>query len=357
MKKIFVGMSGGVDSSTTAALLKEQGKDVTGVYMKNWTKDIAGNKCPWREDLADAQSVAARLDIPLEIFDFQDQYRQKVVDYMIAEYEAGRTPNPDIMCNQEIKFKLFLDTALEAGAEMIATGHYARIVDISEEGEEVKGLYAGVDESKDQSYFLYRMPPEALYKTLFPLGDMNKSQVRKMAKKLKLPNASKADSQGICFVGEVDIKDFLREHIDVKPGPIKNMEGKILGEHEGAQLYTIGQRQGLGVGGGLPLYVVSKNIATNTIYVTDNLNTLMSGEIKLDNLHWLNQAPEVGDQYMVRTRHLGKLTEAEVVDITENTLTLKLSEPERAVTAGQSAVLYKEDNNGKRVVGGGIITI
>ncbi|MEX0668450.1 MAG: tRNA 2-thiouridine(34) synthase MnmA [Candidatus Saccharimonadales bacterium] len=354
MKKIFVGMSGGVDSSTTAALLKKQGEDVTGVYMKNWTKDIAGNKCPWRQDLADAQSVAARLDIPLEIFDFQDQYRQKVVDYMIAEYEAGRTPNPDIMCNQEIKFRLFLDTALEAGAEMIATGHYAKIIDIS---EAEKALYAGVDESKDQSYFLYRMPLKALSKTLFPLGDMNKQQVRKIAKKLKLPNASKADSQGICFVGEVDIKDFLREYIDTKEGPIKNMEGEILGEHEGAQLYTIGQRQGLGVGGGLPLYVVNKDIATNTVYVTNDLNALMTDEIKLDNLHWLNQAPEVGDQYMVRTRHLGRLTEAEVIDMTKNKLTLKLADPERAVTAGQSAVLYKEDNNGKRVVGGGIITI
>ncbi|MEO7617492.1 MAG: tRNA 2-thiouridine(34) synthase MnmA, partial [Candidatus Saccharibacteria bacterium] len=212
MKTVYIGMSGGVDSSVAAALLKQQGYFVVGVYMKNWTADIAGVACPWKQDLADARAVASVLDIPFKIFDFQAEYRHKVVDAMVAEYQAGRTPNPDILCNQEIKFKLFLETALADGADMVATGHYAAIVD--------GNLTIPHDEDKDQTYFLYRMPFASLSKTLFPLGSLTKPQVRAKADELGLPTATKPDSQGICFVGEVGIKAFLQQYIQTEPGNI-----------------------------------------------------------------------------------------------------------------------------------------
>ena len=356
MKNVFVGMSGGVDSSVTAALLKQAGYDVTGVYMKNWTRDIGGVECPWRKDLADARSVAALLDIPFEVFDFETEYRELVVQYMIDEYRAGRTPNPDIACNQEVKFKLFLDAALARGADMIATGHYAR----TEKGR----LFTAADEGKDQTYFLYRVESEALSKSLFPLGDYQKSEIRSLAKEFGLPTADKPDSQGICFVGEVDIKDFLSEYIETKPGPIKHVDGRILGEHEGAEYYTIGQRHGLGVGGalrddsgsGLPLYVVSKDMSENTIFVSEDLAALMNDEVSIDQLHWINEAPEIGEEFLVRSRHRGRLTPAVVTSSSGDTMRLKLEQPERALTAGQSLVLYQKESETTEVVGGGIIT-
>jgi tRNA-specific 2-thiouridylase len=238
MAHVFVGMSGGVDSSLTAALLVEQGYQVTGVYMKNWTQDLPGMKCPWAEDLADAKRVAVQLGIDFRVFDFENEYRHKVVDYMIAEYKAGRTPNPDIMCNQEVKFKLFLETALEHGADMIATGHYARTKD----GE----LLRAKDESKDQTYFLYRVDAEALRRTVFPLGDYLKSEVRDMAKERGLYTATKKESMGICFVGKVGIRDFLSQFVETVAGPIVDtVTGMTVGYHDGAIFYTIGQRYGL----------------------------------------------------------------------------------------------------------------
>jgi len=230
-KSVYVGMSGGVDSSVTAALLVEQGYNVTGVFMKNWAQDLPGFKCPWREDLADAKRVAVQLGIPLKIYDFQNEYKQKVVDYMITEYQAGRTPNPDIMCNQEVKFKLFLETALEDGADMIATGHYARIFDSGSTKSQALNdrssnfqlpnstlhLQQAVDKNKDQTYFLYRITEEALSKTLFPLGDMTKPEVRARAKELGLITAEKKDSVGICFVGEIGIKEFLQNFVQTEP--------------------------------------------------------------------------------------------------------------------------------------------
>ena len=210
MSRVYVGMSGGVDSSLTAALLKEQGHDVTGVYMKNWTQDLPGMRCPWADDLADAKRVAVQLGIKFKVYDFEAEYKHKVVDYMIAEYQAGRTPNPDIMCNQEVKFKLFLETALADGAEMIATGHYAR----TEAGK----LLRAVDDNKDQTYFLYRVTKEALDKTLFPLGGFTKPMVREMAEARGLVTAGKRDSQGICFVGSIGIKEFLSQYITAEPG-------------------------------------------------------------------------------------------------------------------------------------------
>ena len=283
MPKVFVGMSGGVDSSVSALLLKEQGYDVTGVYMKNWSRDLPGMKCPWAEDLADAKRVAVKLGIPFEVWDFEEAYREKVVEYMLAEFKKGNTPNPDIMCNQEIKFKLFYEKAMERGADFIATGHYARVVN----GE----LARAVDENKDQTYFLYRISDEALKHTIFPIGEMLKPDVKKLAEKKGLHNAYKKESMGVCFVGEVGMKDFLKEYIDIQPGEIREVETeKVLGYHEGAVFYTIGQRHGLYISGnrgevndGMPYYVVKKDLEKNIVYVSKNLNDshIWTKELKL----------------------------------------------------------------------------
>ena len=354
-------MSGGVDSSLTAALLVEQGYDVTGVYMKNWTQDLPGMRCPWAEDLADAKRVAVQLGIDFRVFDFEKEYRHKVVDYMIDEYKNGRTPNPDIMCNQDIKFKLFLETALEQGADMIATGHYARVAHgiwNMEYGELNKPnsnshipnarLQLAADSNKDQTYFLYRVTEQALEKTLFPLGEYTKPEVRDMAKARGLYTAGKKDSQGICFVGQIGIREFLSQYVDTKPGDIIDKETKkTLGRHDGAIFYTLGQRHGLDVGGGLPYYVVGKDMGKNEVYVTTNLNdgTLWRDEIQLDSMHWINDAPQPGG-YHIRVRHRAPLIAATLKD---NTLTLK--NPQRAVTPGQSCVLY----DGEICLGGGIV--
>jgi tRNA-specific 2-thiouridylase len=343
-KKVYVGLSGGVDSSVTAALLKAQGYDVTGVYMKNWSKDLPGFACPWKEDYQDAKRVAVQLGIPFKMYDFETEYKQKVVDYMIAEYQAGRTPNPDIMCNKEVKFKLFLETALEDGADMIATGHYAQTKD----GQ----LLRAKDENKDQTYFLYRVTEEALSKTLFPLGDLTKPEVRKLAEKFGLVTAKKKESMGICFVGKVGIKEFLSQYVTVKPGVIKDQHGIVVGEHEGAIFYTIGQRQGLGVGGGMPYYVAGKDMDKNEVYVTTDLadKNLWSKQIRLNQVHWINTAAKDGDELLVRTRHRAPLQKATICN-GEDTWTINLADETRAITPGQSVVFYAGDN----CLGGGII--
>ncbi len=337
-------MSGGVDSSLTAALLVEAGHDVTGVYMKNWTQDLPGMRCPWADDLADAKRVAVHLGIDFKVFDFEKDYKQKVVDYMIKEYTLGRTPNPDIMCNQEIKFKLFLETALEDGAEFVATGHYAR----TENGE----LHLAEDANKDQTYFLYRVAKKALEKTLFPLGGYTKPEVRKMAEERGLITARKKDSVGICFVGQIGMREFLSQYVNTKSGDIIDKQtGKLLGRHDGAIFYTLGQRHGLDIGGGLPYYVVGKDMGKNEVYVSTNLNddTLWQNQIRLTNVHWINgQAPGEG-RYQVRVRHRAPLVSAQL----DTNGSLMLDDAQRAVTPGQSVVIH----SGSICLGGGIVAI
>jgi len=373
--RVFVGLSGGVDSSVAAALLKEQGYDVVGVYMKNWSQDLPGFPCPWKEDYQDAKRVAVQLGIPFEMFDFEKEYRRKVMDYMIEGFKAGITPNPDIMCNQEIKFKLFLDSALEKGADLIATGHYSRVENAASQQSTVNSqqsknslrqttddrrqttasLHMAADANKDQTYFLYRVTEEALKRTLFPLSDYTKPQVRALAKKFRLITATKKESMGICFVGKVGIKDFLKQYVKEKPGAIIDVSGKEIGRHEGAIFYTIGQRHGLDVGGGMPYYVTGKDMVKNEVYVSNNLDDikLWTKELTLTSLHWINGKPDLAKTYHVRTRHRAPLIKCTLANVKGQTthILVRMEDEVRAATPGQSTVIY----DGDRVIGGGII--
>lgn len=340
---VYLGMSGGVDSSVSAVLLREQGYRVIGVYMKNWSKDLPGMKCPWAEDLADAKRVAVQLDLDFEVWDFEQDYKQQVVDYMLAEFQKGRTPNPDVICNELIKFKLFYERALARGADYIATGHYAQVA--------AGRLLRAVDENKDQTYFLYRMSDEATARTIFPVGGLTKPEVKKLAAAKGLDVATKKESMGVCFVGEVGMKDFLKEYLKTRPGEIREQEtGEVLGYHDGAVFYTIGQRHGLYLGGGLPHYVVSKDLAENIVYVSKNLNheQLWVKELKLEDCHWRAGAKELLEQgeLKVRLRHRAPLLE---VKFQNNKLVFP--ESVKRPASGQSAVLYR----GEVCLGGGII--
>jgi tRNA-uridine 2-sulfurtransferase len=309
---------------------------------------LPGFACPWKQDYQDAKRVAVQLGIPFKLYDFEKEYRQKVVDYMIAEYRAGRTPNPDVMCNQEVKFQLFLETALADGADHIATGHYAK----AQDGR----LFQAANADKDQTYFLYRVSEDALRHSLMPIGEFaSKAEVRAKAAESRLATADKKDSQGICFVGKVGIKEFLQHELGEQPqGAIVNQRGDVVGTHDGAIFYTIGQRHGLHVGGGLPFYVIGKDMAKNEVYVTTDLQdaTLWRDQLQVTDVHWINQAPESDKMYQVRTRYRAPLVRCRVESNTNGTgAAIMLDEEVRAITPGQSAVIYEDS----RVVGGGIV--
>lgn len=339
--KVFLGMSGGVDSAVSAYLLQQQGYEVIGVYMKNWSKNLPGMKCPWAEDLADAKRVAVKLGIDFRVFDFEKDYKQKVVDYMLAEYQKGNTPNPDIMCNQEIKFKLFAETAFEQGADIIATGHYAQT--------EGKKLLKAVDENKDQTYFLYRITEDAINKTIFPVGGMLKTDVKALAEKLGLSVAHKKESMGVCFVGEANMRDFLSEFIETKPGEIRELEtNEVVGTHDGAIFYTLGQRHGLNLKDGLPYYVVKKDMKTNTIFVSRNLKALSLWKKEIELKDVVLRGGDDGHNIEARIRHRAPLVKA---DYDAETHELTFAEEQKSLTPGQSVVFYRENV----CLGGGII--
>jgi tRNA-specific 2-thiouridylase len=354
-KRIVVGMSGGVDSSVAALLLKQQGHDVLGLFMKNWEDDDDDEYCSSRADLIDAVSVAERLGIEIEAVNFSAEYKERVFSEFLSEYQAGRTPNPDVLCNAEIKFRAFLDHALAMGADYIATGHYAQV-------REVEGLYQllkAEDGTKDQSYFLYRLNQQQLAKTLFPLGGMYKREVRDIAKREGLPNHDKRDSTGICFIGERPFREFLNRYLPADPGHIYSLDGRLVGRHMGLMFYTIGQRQGLGIGGqrdgeGDAWYVVDKDLKRNRLLVVQGRENraLYSSRLSALNLSWVSGAlPHCNWVYGAKTRYRQKDAPCTIVEVDERHCVIDFAEPQWAVTPGQSVVVYES----RVCLGGGII--
>lgn len=336
--KVIVAMSGGVDSSVAAALLKKRGFDVTGIFMKCWSADLH-EACTAQDDERMARLAAQHLNIPFYVLNFIDEYKKRVVDYMLQGYERGITPNPDVMCNKEIKFGLFFEKAVQLGADYVATGHYARIKD----GKLLKAK----DQNKDQSYFLSFIRPEVLGRVLFPIGEHTKTQVRTMAKGFGFPNAARKDSQGICFVGKVQVTDFLKQYIPVKPGITKDMAGKVLGEHEGVQYYTIGQRKGIGLGGG-PWYVADKDREQNILFVSKSEEDIKKQELSLEETNFFSS--DVSGKVEVAIRYRQQPVSA-CLDRDKGKWRLVFEKSQRAVTPGQFAVLYR----GEELLGGGVI--
>lgn len=330
-------MSGGVDSSVAAALLKRAGFEVVGVFMKNWT----GPTCTAAEDFESAASAAAAIGTPLYSWNFEDEYRTRVFDYMLREYRAGRTPNPDVMCNKEIKFGVFFDRAIAAGADWVATGHYAR----TNRGR----LFAGVDKNKDQSYFLWTLTQMHLARTLFPVGAYTKPKVRRLARKFGLPNADRKDSQGLCFVGKVDFREFLSAYVPARPGAFVAADGRVLGEHRGIEYYTVGQRHGIGIGGGTPYYVAAKDAGRNTVLLAEGERdpSLWRGELFAEDLYFIRGVPRFPFACRARIRYRQSLQPC----VVEASGRVVFDAPQRAVASGQSVVFYRGDE----VLGGGII--
>ena len=392
-QKVVVGLSGGVDSSVAAWLLKQQGYDVTGVYMINWkdTEGTLSGSCPYEDDVLIASLVARKLEIPFQVVDLSDTYRRQVVDYMFAEYEKGRTPNPDVLCNREIKFDAFWKTAQSLGAEKVATGHYCRCDQVrGEDGQSYYRLLAGTDDNKDQSYFLCQLSQEQLSHAMFPIGDMLKPEIRRIAASLGLATAQKRDSQGICFVGKVDLPVFLQQQLSAKEGDIYEIpadfkaygrkypddlhlrlqkqstpyyyrpkDGRLLGRHQGAHFYTVGQRKGLHIGGTeKPMYVLATDIENNCLYMGrgDGHPGLYRRSLLVaaDEIHWIrpDKAMAVGEQrdYAVRIRYRQPLQQARLYAFEEG-IYLEFSEPQKSIAAGQFAAWY----DGDELVGSGVI--
>ena len=394
MKRVVVGLSGGVDSSVAAYLLKEQGYDVIGLFMRNWVDDTVTlhNECPWIEDSNDAMMVAEKLGIPFQVVDLSAEYKERIVDYMFAEYEAGRTPNPDVLCNREIKFDTFLNTALKLGADFVATGHYCRKGEIEVAGETKYQLLAGADPNKDQSYFLCQLNQFQLSKALFPIGHLQKPDVRKIAHEQGLVTANKKDSQGLCFIGHVSLPDFLQQQLKPKKGDVieipadaeiyqqqlvlanghtttlediaapydyDQLMGKKVGEHSGAHYFTIGQRKGLGIGGSpKPLFVIGTDVKNNVIYVGqgDDHPGLLRNGLFIANAdeHWLRDDLKmaIGEEreFLVRIRYRQALQPATLSKTTDG-LYITFPKPKKAISAGQFAAWYLEDE----LIGSGVI--
>ena len=350
---VYVGMSGGVDSALAAALLVEQGYDVRGIYMRNWSRDLPGFSCPWADDLADAERVACTLGIDLQVWDYEREYQKTVVDYLVDAYAHGYTPNPDVMCNQTIKFGTFAQRAFAEGADYISTGHYACVEPACHEGN-APHLLRSANEHKDQTYFLWRVPGSMFARTLFPVGNIaTKDEVRRMCAERGLGVENKPDSDGICFVGPVGLRTFLLDALERRAGDVVEWEtGEVLGRHDGAFLFTVGQRRGLDLGGGPARYVVSTDATSNVVYVTADKNcpALWTTTLVLDDVCWIaGSSPEPG-RYLVRTRHTGTLREARVQLGADGRTNVVFDAPIQAVAPGQSVVVY----DGRECLGGGI---
>jgi tRNA-specific 2-thiouridylase len=395
MKRVVVGLSGGVDSSVAAYLLQQQGYEVIGLFMKNWHDDSVtiSNECPWLEDNNDALLVAEKLGIPFQTVDLSEQYKEKIVDYMFNEYEKGRTPNPDVLCNREIKFDVFMKIALSLGADYVATGHYCRKAEIEVNGEKVYQLIAGVDNNKDQSYFLCQLSQEQLSKALFPIGELTKPEVREIAAQMELVTAEKKDSQGLCFIGKVRLPEFLQQKLQPKEGtivqifkndPVYSTEiegelsveeelsfasrklpytpnmGKVMGKHQGAHYFTVGQRKGLNVGGTTdPLFVIATDVVTNTIYT--GLSSMHPGLFKKalfidkSEVHWIRKDLTLKEgetmEVMARIRYRQPFQKATLHQF-ESGMYVSFEEPQSAITEGQFAAWYIGDE----LIGSGVIS-
>jgi tRNA-specific 2-thiouridylase len=395
MKRVVVGLSGGVDSSVAAYLLQQQGYEVIGLFMKNWHDDSVtiSNECPWLEDSNDALLVAEKLGIPFQTVDLSEEYKEKIVDYMFSEYEKGRTPNPDVLCNREIKFDVFLKIALSLGADYVATGHYCRKSEIEVNGQKVYQLLAGADNNKDQSYFLCQLSQEQLSKSLFPIGELTKPEVREIAAQMDLITAEKKDSQGLCFIGKVRLPEFLQQKLQPKEGLIIQIDkndavynlkeeqllskkeqlmvaatkkqytpamGKVVGKHQGAHYFTIGQRKGLNVGGTTdPLFIIATDVITNTIYtgLSSQHPGLFREALFIDSseLHWVRTDLALANgesmNVMARIRYRQPLQKAKLYQF-ENGMYVSFEEPQSAITEGQFAAWYLEDE----LIGSGVIS-
>jgi tRNA-specific 2-thiouridylase len=353
--RIVVGMSGGVDSSVAAWLLKQRGHEVVGLFMKNWEDDDDDEYCSTRQDLIDAAAAADVIGVPLEAVNFAAEYKDRVFAEFLREYAAGRTPNPDVLCNAEIKFKAFLDHAVALGAERIATGHYARV---RQNPHGLFELLRGLDRGKDQSYFLHRLNQAQLERTFFPIGELQKSEVRKIAHEIGLPNAAKRDSTGICFIGERPFREFLNRYLPMQPGPIRAADGEVIGEHVGLAFYTLGQRKGIGIGGtrdgsGEAWFVARKDIATNTLWVVQGHDHpwLLTDRLAAIDSSWTGLPPTIGARLASKTRYRQADAACTVTAIGSGCFELEFDEPQWAATPGQSAVLY----HGEVSLGGGVI--